>query len=193
MVTGIFGGSFNPIHNGHIAIARQLLAMTDIEEVWFMVSPHNPLKQHDCLIDDAIRLAMTGKALEEERGMVCSDYEFRLPRPSYTWHTLQSLSRDYPQRRFTLIIGADNWHSFPRWYNPTQIIANYPIVIYPRRGFSIDRSSLPDGVTYLDMDLHDISATQIRQMVRQGSDISALVPRSIVTMVYDALHDKTTF
>lgn len=193
MVTGIFGGSFNPIHNGHIAIARQLLAMTDIEEVWFMVSPHNPLKQHDCLIDDAIRLAMTGKALEEERGMVCSDHEFRLPRPSYTWHTLQSLSRDYPQRRFTLIIGADNWHSFPQWYNPQQIIANYPIVIYPRRGFSIDRSSLPDGVTYLDMDLYDIYATQIRQMVRQGSDISALVPRSIVTMVYDALHDKTTF
>ena len=111
---GIFGGSFNPIHKGHVALARQLLRRAQLDEVWFLVSPQNPLKPQSLLLDDNMRLEMARLALKDEPHLVASDYEFHLPRPSYTWNTLQHLSQDYPQHRFTLIIGADNWQLFSR-------------------------------------------------------------------------------
>ena len=115
--TGIFGGSFNPIHNGHIILARQLKERAGLDEVWLMVSPHNPLKQHAGLLADEARMEMARKAVEGEAGIVASDYEMQLPRPSYTWNTLQALSREYPDREFVLMIGGDNWKLFDRWYH----------------------------------------------------------------------------
>ena len=131
---GIFGGSFNPIHTGHIALAKSLCEKACLDEVWFMVSPMNPFKKTATdLLDDHLRLEMVEKALEHEPQLKACDYEFRLPKPSYTWHTLQAISKDYPENEFTLLIGGDNWAAFDKWYHHDDILAHYPIVVYPRQ------------------------------------------------------------
>lgn len=180
--TGIYGGSFNPIHNGHIAIARAMLDCDAVDEVWFMVSPQNPLKQSADLLDERLRLDMTRRATADIPCVTACDYEFHMPRPSYMWHTLQSLSRDYPDREFTLLIGADNWQVFDRWYHADDIIAHYPIRIYPRRGYDIEASTLPHNVKLVDTGLYDVSSTMVRERIRRGEDVSKLIPASIIEM-----------
>ena len=180
--TGLYGGSFNPIHNGHIAIARQMIEKVGLNEVWFMVSPQNPLKERNTLLDDAKRLEMARKALEGQPRLKACDYEFALPRPSYTWHTLQSLWRDYPDREFILMIGADNWAHFGRWYHADDIMRTCNILIYPRRGYDVDTLSLPARAQLVDTGLYDVSSTEIRQLIKEGRDISRLVPADIVDM-----------
>lgn len=180
--TGIYGGSFNPIHNGHIAIARAMLDCDAVDEVWLMVSPQNPLKQSADLLDEQLRLDMTRCATADIPCVTACDYEFHMPRPSYMWHTLQSLSRDYPDREFTLLIGADNWQVFDRWYHADDIIAHYPIRIYPRRGYDIEASTLPHNVKLVDTGLYDVSSTMVRERIRRGEDVSQLIPASIIEM-----------
>ena len=181
--TGIFGGSFNPIHNGHIQLARQLREAAGLDEVWLMVSPQNPLKQQAGLLDDDLRLLMAQQALADDPHIRVSDYEFHLPRPSYTWNTLQALEHDFPDREFVLLIGGDNWERFSRWYRADDIISNYQLVVYPRRGSDIDLESLPPSVTVVEAELLDISSTDIRRRVRRGQPITGLVPDSIVEAV----------
>ena len=180
--TGIYGGSFNPIHNGHIAIARAMLDCGAVDEVWLMVSPQNPLKQSADLLDEQLRLDMTRRATADIPCVTACDYEFHMPRPSYMWHTLQSLSRDYPDREFTLLIGADNWQVFDRWYHADDIIAHYPIRIYPRRGYDIEASTLPQNVKLVDTGLYNVSSTMVRERLRRGEDVSQLIPASIIEM-----------
>lgn len=180
--TGIYGGSFNPIHNGHIAIARAMLDCDAVDEVWLMVSPQNPLKQSADLLDEQLRLDMTRRATADIPCVTACDYEFHMPRPSYMWHTLQSLSRDYPDREFTLLIGADNWQVFDRWYHADDIIAHYPIRIYPRRGYDIEASTLPHNVKLVDTGLYDVSSTMVRERIRRREDVSQLIPASIIEM-----------
>lgn len=180
--TGIYGGSFNPIHNGHLAIAREIRRRAALDEVWLMVSPQNPLKQVSDLLPDEQRLDMTRRAVEGEEGLVACDFEFHLPRPSYTWHTLTALSRDFPNREFVLLIGADNWAVFDRWYRGEDIVRQYEVVIYPREGSPVDAGTLPPNVRLVETPLHDVSSTQVRQLIREGRDISPLVPESIRAM-----------
>lgn len=180
--TGIYGGSFNPIHNGHIAIARAMIARAGLDEVWLVVSPQNPLKPAGSLLADEKRLLMAQTAVADFPGIKASDYEFRLPRPSYMWNTLQSLSRDYPERDFILLIGADNWAVFHRWFRADDIVAHYPIAIYPRTGYPIDTASLPPNVKLIDTGLYDISSTQVRELIARGGDITGLVPDSVVPL-----------
>ena len=180
--TGIYGGSFNPIHNGHIAIARAMTTRAGLDEVWLVVSPQNPLKPAGSLLADEKRLLMAQTAVSGIPGVTATDYEFHLPRPSYMWNTLQSLSRDFPERDFTLLIGADNWAVFHRWYRADDIIAHYPIAIYPRTGYPIDTASLPPNVKLIDTGLYDISSTQVREMIACGDDITGLVPDSVVPL-----------
>lgn len=180
--TGIYGGSFNPIHNGHIAIARAMTTRAGLDEVWLVVSPQNPLKPVGSLLADEKRLLMAQTAVSAIPGVTATDYEFHLPRPSYMWNTLQSLSRDFPERDFTLLIGADNWAVFHRWYRADDIIARYPIAIYPRTGYPIDTASLPPNVKLIDTGLYDISSTQVRELIARGGDITALVPDSVVSL-----------
>lgn len=167
--TGIFGGSFNPIHNGHIILARQLKERAGLDEVWLMVSPQNPLKQHAGLLADEARMEMARKAVEGEAGIVASDYEMQLPRPSYTWNTLQALSRDYPDREFVLMIGGDNWELFDRWYRAEDIRRHYEIVVYTR--------------TSGDPGFIDISSTEIRRRIREGLSIGELVPAAVADII----------
>ena len=183
--TGIYGGSFNPIHNGHIAIARKMIELAGLDEVWLMVSRQNPLKHSVDLLDEQLRLDMTRIALEPYPQLKACDYEFHLPRPSYMWHTLQSLTRDYPEREFTLLIGADNWAVFDRWYHADDIIAHYPIAIYPRTGNPIDTTQLPETVKVFDTGLYDISSTLVRQYISEGKDITSLIPNGITAMAQE--------
>ena len=182
--TGIFGGSFNPIHMGHIGLARDILRLTHLREVWFLVSPLNPFKQQASdLIADRLRFDMVRRALAQEPGLVASDYEFGLPRPSYTWQTLSHLREDYPERLFTLIIGADNWLAFDRWAHPDDILRHHPVIVYPREGCPIDRASLPPRVTLVDTGLYPVSSTAVRHRVAHGQSVDGLVPPAIIPMV----------
>lgn len=181
--TGIYGGSFNPIHFGHIALARHILEDSDLDEIWFLVSPQNPLKQHSQLLDDDKRLSMARQALAEEKGLTASDYEFHLPLPSYTWNTLQHLSADYPERKFSLIIGGDNWACFDRWWHTDDIVRHYPIIIYPREDFPIDETTLPSSVKLVHTPLFNVSSTQIRHLIHEGKSIHGLVPDVIEAQV----------
>ncbi len=183
---GVFGGSFNPIHNGHIALARQLRQAAGLDEVWLMVSPQNPLKQgRTDLLDDQLRYLLARLALYGEEGIVASDYELHLPRPSYTWNTLQHLRADYPDCHFTLLIGGDNWQGFHRWYRAEDILREYQVVVYPRSEADIQAVSADDSgrVTIVKAELLDVSSTMIRQHVHQGRDIGRLVPAVIAPLV----------
>ncbi len=170
---GIFGGSFNPIHVGHVALAKAAREACGLDEVWLMVSPQNPLKRDMALLDDQKRLEMAQKALEGVEGVKVSDYEMHLPKPSYTWHTLQALAKDNPDSTFTLIIGGDNWAHFERWYHWQDILRMCDIAVYPREGYT--------GT--FDAPLVNVSSTEIRQKVKEGQSIQGLVPDSIIPLV----------
>lgn len=172
MKTGIFGGSFNPIHNGHIALAKAALEQCGLDEVWLMVSPQNPLKQETDLLADNLRYEMVQQALQGVDGIVASDYEFHLPKPSYTWNTLQHLSKDYPNRQFTLIIGGDNWAHFERWRRWKDILRHYNVAVYPR----------DQHIGTFDAPLLDVSSTEIRQRIASGEGIQGMVPDSIISI-----------
>lgn len=181
--TGIYGGSFNPIHNGHIALARHLLQEAELDEIWFVVSPQNPFKVQQQLLADDKRLLLVRKALAPYPQLVASDFEFSLPRPSYMWHTLQGMSAQWPDRELHLIIGADNWLCFDRWYHADDIRRTYPIIIYPRQGYDIVPSALPQGVRLVNTPLYNVSSTEIRADVAAGRDISGKVPSTILSEV----------
>lgn len=165
MTTAIYGGSFNPIHTGHIALGQWLVQHHLVDELWFLVSPQNPLKPAEGLLDDAARLKLTQIAIGRKRHLKASDFEFHLPRPSYMVHTLEALREAYPDREFILVIGADNWHKFSRWYHAEEILRHHRLLVYPRPGYPIDEATLPDGVSLIPTPLHDISSTQIREAI----------------------------
>lgn len=185
MLIGLFGGSFNPIHRGHVSLARHLLEAGGLDEVWFMVSPQNPLKSHTGLVDDNDRLGMVQLALENERGMKACDYEFMLPRPSYTWNTLNALQKDFPNDTFVLLIGADNWCAIDKWAHHNEIIDNYKIMIYPRNGYLVDEALLPKTVSMVNTPLYNVSSTMIRQKIAEGKPISRYVKKSVADYIAD--------
>ena len=179
---GIFGGSFNPIHTGHIALAKSLCQQAGLDEVWLMVSPMNPFKKEATdLLTDKLRLEMAEQAIANEPKLKACDYEFHMPKPSYTWHTLQALSQDFPHVGFTLLIGGDNWASFDKWFLHEDIQSHYPIVVYPRKGCDIGK--VPSGVTIVETPLLNISSTEIRQRIKEGKSIHGMVPDCIEPLV----------
>lgn len=179
--TALFGGTFDPIHNGHLAIARSVLDNDQADEVWLLITPCNPWKKDKELLDDNLRLEMALAAVQDLQGVRVSDYEMHLPIPSYTADTLRHISVDYPDRRFILMIGADNWVKFKNWRDSDYILDNFPITVYPRQDCPIGH--LPSGVTLLDMPLINISSTQIRQMVKDGTPINEFVPASVARTI----------
>lgn len=178
----LFGGSFNPIHWGHIRLARRVLVDGWADEVWLLVSPQNPLKQQASLADEQLRLQWAQQAVANEPGITASDFEFHLPRPSYTWHTLCALTQTYPDREFSLLIGADNWLHFDRWAHTEDILSHHQILVYPRPGYPLPHP-LPAGVHEIEAPLFPFASTDIRQAILRGEDISSLVPESIIPSV----------
>ncbi len=170
MRCGIFGGSFNPIHNGHTQLAQLLTQCGWVDEVWLIVSPLNPLKQGcTSLLDDRVRLHLAQLATQGMQGVRASDFEMRLPTPSYMVRTLEALREDYPDREFLLVIGADNWLRFSQWREADEILRHHSLLVYPRRGYDVQLGSLPPNVTLVDTPLIDLSATQIRASIAQGT------------------------
>ena len=178
LITGIYGGSFNPIHTGHTALAEWLVRESYVDELWLMVSPQNPLKVNAELMPEALRLRLANMAVEGLSGVRVTDFECRLPRPSYMVNTLAALRVTYPERDFVLVIGADNWQRFPQWYHSDEILAHHRVIVYPRPGSTIDPSTLPDGVMMVDAPLFDISSTEIREAIANdpGYDGRGLAP-----------------
>jgi nicotinate-nucleotide adenylyltransferase len=187
MNIGIFSGSFNPIHIGHLILANYIVEFTEIEEVWFLVSPQNPLKSENELSDEHIRLEMTELALAKYTKLKASDFEFSMPTPSYTVNTLDALRNEYPGHNFTLIIGADNWNVFESWREYDKILENYKIRVYPRLGHRITiPTKLRDKVEALDSPIIEISSTFIRDSIAEGKDVRAFLPDDI----YDYILNK---
>ena len=163
MKTGLYGGSFNPIHIGHTQLSQALLDLHLVDEMWLLVSPQNPFKVNQKLLDDDARLELAKLAVQDIPNITVSDYEFHLPRPSYMVHTLEHLRQDYPEREFVLVIGADNWERFPHWYKYQEILAHHQVIVYPRPGCEL--KDIPKGVTIADTPLIDISSTEIRENI----------------------------
>lgn len=177
---GIMGGSFNPIHMAHTALADYICQTGGFDEVWLVVSPLNPLKSHpDELVDDRHRMSMTAIACNSSPRLKPCDIELSMPRPSYTIDTLTQLSAAYPDCEFSLIIGADNWAIFPQWRDSEKIIHNHGVTIYPRPGYEINPVSLPVNVTVVDAPMLDLSSTFIRRHIANGLDMSAFLPHGV--------------
>ncbi|MBK7468616.1 MAG: nicotinate-nucleotide adenylyltransferase [Saprospiraceae bacterium] len=180
MKIGLYFGSFNPIHTGHLIIAQHILNHTEIQRLWFVISPHNPLKDKASLANDRDRLHLVQLAIEDNPSMKASDIEFKLPQPSYTIDTLTYIKEKYPRYEFALIMGADNLLSLPKWKNYQLLINNYPIYIYKRPNYPIESSLVQhENIHILDTPLLDISSTWIRQLIKTKKSIRYLVPEKV--------------
>ncbi len=179
MKTGLFFGSFNPIHVGHLLIASYMEQHTDLDEIWLIVSPQNPFKKTADLAPEYHRLKMVELGLKPSPQILASDVEFNLPKPSYTIDTLRFLKEEYPQRSFQLIIGGDNLVSFPKWKSYEEILENFGLLVYLRPGYEKGELAAHPNVHCVDAPMLDISATYIRKQCKAGKSIAYLVPESV--------------
>lgn len=180
---GIFGGSFNPVHCGHMMVASYLASWAGLDEVWLTLTPQNPLKKDLHGASDLQRLHMLKVAAEGSEGLRVCDEELSLPRPTYTITTLRHLSAKYPGYRFHLIIGADNWAIFHKWREAEEIISRFGVIVYPRPGFSISTDNLPAGVRVADAPICSLSSTFIRNSIASGHSVEHMVPSQVLDYI----------
>ena len=180
MKIGLFFGSFNPVHHGHLIVCNYIRQNTDLEQVWLVVSPHNPLKEHASLLNDYHRLALVQLATENEPNLKAIDIEFHLPRPSYTINTLTYLREKYPKMEFALVMGSDSYTNLPKWKNFEALISNWEIYVY-NRATSTPPQAYPKSKThFLKAPLLELSATHIRKSIKEGKSIRYLVPEVVM-------------
>ncbi|MDR0668087.1 MAG: nicotinate-nucleotide adenylyltransferase [Prevotellaceae bacterium] len=178
--TGLFFGSFNPVHTGHLLIANYMRSFQALDEIWFVVTPQNPTKSPQALAAATHRLAMTQLAVKPYPAFHVCDIEFLLPSPTYTIHTLDALRECYPQRRFALLIGSDNWRQMPQWKDADRLCAEYRILVYPRFGFDLpERPARYPLLRFTDAPRIEISSTFIRQAVADGKDVACFTPAAV--------------
>jgi len=178
MNIGLYFGSFNPIHIGHLIIANHVLNETSINKVWFIVSPQNPFKESKTLLNEFDRLHLVRLATQDDNRIKSSDIEFGLPKPSYTSNTLAFLSEKYPAYKFSLIMGSDSYQNLDKWKNFETIINNYSIYVYKREGYEI-KNAVTNGPVVLNAPIIQISASQIRENIKTGKSIRYLVPEIV--------------
>ena len=181
---GVYSGSFNPIHTGHQKLAQYLIDTQIVDEVWFIVSPCNPLKKQDDVIDEYIRLEMLLMAIKQQPDFKASDIEFTMPVPSYSIDTLHELTSQYPDYRFFLIIGSDNALVFDQWKDYKQLLNEYPVLVYPRHGYDVESvTGKYPQMKVLQSPYFDISSTQIRQFIVQKKDVSPWLHPSVCQFI----------
>lgn len=183
---GLFGGSFNPIHLGHLRLGQWLCRKGWVDELWFLVSPLNPLKQDksETLLADEARLRLAELAVCGKPHLSVCDAEMHLPRPSFMVNTLRHLRQTYPQHEFVLVIGADNWLRFNKWKDSNEILLHHSLLVYPRPGYPIEVSALPQNVQLVPTPLFDISSTQIRNSIAQGHYRGLGLPRTVWSEIH---------
>lgn len=185
---GLFFGSFNPVHIGHLFIANYVWQHSDVDEVWMVISPQNPFKEKDDLWNEEVRLALLKKAIGNHQNIKVCDIEFELPKPSYTFDTLKELSVRYPGYEFKIIIGEDIVHSLSSWKQGRELIENYSFIIYPRKNDGIERLK-HDHFKYIDAPRLDISSTYVRDKLANGKDIRYIVGKD----VYESIQELELF
>lgn len=180
MKIGLYFGSFNPIHHGHLIIAESVLNLTDLQKVWFVLSPQNPLKPSNSLLNEYDRLHLVNLAIEGNENLKAVDVEFRLPKPSYTITTLTYLQEKYPDHEFFVIMGSDSFLNLSKWKNYDALIKNYSFIIYLRPGFALPVGNSENiKFTTLAAPLLDISATYIRNLIKNNKSIRYLVSENV--------------
>lgn len=189
--TGLFFGSFNPIHIGHTAIAGYMKEFTDLDEIWFVVSPQNPLKKKDTLLADHHRLYLVELAIGDNPGLRPSDIEFRRPAPSYTIDTMALLTEKYPKNRFVLVMGEDNLYTLHKWKNAIELVKRFPLYVYPRpdiprrRNPSLEEILSQATIKRVNAPLMKISGTFIRHGIRSGKNMSYFVHPAVWKYIVD--------
>lgn len=178
MKVGLYFGSFNPVHAGHLIIANYLLNYTDLQRIWFIVSPQNPFKENTGLLNEYSRLHLLKLATEDDNRIKVLDIEFKLPKPSYTATTLIHIEEKHPANQFGVIMGSDSFHNLHKWKNYEAIINNYPIYVYLRQGFEI-KNDIKANITIVNAPIFQISATEIRQLIKEKKSIRYMVPDKV--------------
>lgn len=178
MKIGLYFGSFNPVHTGHMIIANFMAYHTDLDKVWLVVSPHNPLKSSSTLLNEHHRLHLAEMAVQDEPRLRVSNIEFSLPRPSFTIDTLTYLTEKFPTQEFVVVMGSDSFQNIPRWKNYRQLLDNYAIYVYSRPGHEVT-DTFGGNVTIVDAPLLDISSSNIRRWIQEGKSIRYMVPDNV--------------
>ncbi len=181
MKIGLYFGTFNPIHIGHLIIANHMAEYSDLEKIWMIVTPHNPLKNKKTLLDDHERLQLVNLATEDYPKIKPSDIEFKLPQPNYTVNTLAHLQDKFPQHEFSLIMGEDNLKSLHKWKNYEVILKNYPIYVYPRISSELENSTFRNNpnIHFIDAPIVEISSTFIRENIKNKKNVQPLLPSKV--------------
>lgn len=180
MRTGLFFGSFNPIHIGHMAIANYMVSYGPIDDLWFVVSPQNPLKKRKTLLNEYDRLHLVNLAIGDDLRFKASDIEFHMPKPSYTIDTLTYLSEKFPNREFSIIMGEDNLATIDKWKNPELLLEKYQLLVYPRPKISTDQSLLAHRhVQIIQAPLMEISSSFIRSAIKEGKNVRFFLPSGV--------------
>lgn len=187
MKVGLYFGSFNPIHIGHLAIANYMVEFSDLDELWMVISPQNPLKKKKTLLDEFERYRLVELALNDDQKIKPADIEFRLPKPSYTIDTLTYLSEKYPKNEFVLIAGTDNFSSFHKWKNYEEILKQYKLYIYPRPGYGLGEFENHKSIELINAPLMEISSSFIRNSIKDGKDVRYFLPKEVYDYI-DKMH-----
>lgn len=181
MKIGLYFGSFNPVHVGHLILANHLAEYSDLDEVWFVVTPQNPHKKKQSLLDNIHRYELVYRAVEDYPKLKPSDIEFKLPQPNYTVHTLAHISEKYPNKEFCLIMGEDNLKSFHKWKNYETILEHHHIYVYPRIGGGTVKNQFKEHpkIHRVDAPVIQISATYIREGIKQNKNVQPMLPTAV--------------
>ena len=186
MKVGLYFGSFNPVHVGHMIIANYMVEHSDLDQVWMVVSPHNPLKKKDSLANDYDRLHLVNLAIGENDRIKSSNIEFSLPKPSYTIDTLTYLKEKYPNNEFALIMGGDNLKTLPKWKNYLMILKHYSIYVYKRPKYELGELQTHENVHIMDAPLLEISSSYIRKSINEGRSVQYLLTKDVYEYILDS-------